>query len=167
MHPMIGPRWSTQRLTENLMVGGFPGYVWGWFHVPDFVVETVNWQNYLRACQLPFGGLLVTCVLFVMIRRFVPKRGELQLVRMFAAAAVACYYWYRIPALFGYGLFPDDGVLLNLTGALPEWWVALPRTLTTGLLVWWLVIHQSPVRHWADRPPLAKARATGGEIPED
>lgn len=157
IHPLLGPRAKIQRITETLLVGGFPGYVWGWFHVPDTTFATLSWENALSMLLYPFGGLVVTALLFVFIRHFSSRKNDLKLVRIFAAATVSCYYWYRIPALVGYGPIPDDGVLIDLSALLPEWWVWLPRLLTTTLFVWWLVIHQSPKRHWLDRPAFAKA----------
>jgi hypothetical protein len=153
MHPLLGPRSSTQRLTEALLVGGFPGYVWGWFHLPRMDATGLGWEELARSCALPFAAMAVTLALFVLLRHLAPDRSELTLVRVFAAATVACYYWYRIPALFGHGLWPGDGVLIDLRGLLPEWWVIVSRALTTGLFFWWLVIHTGTARAWAMRPP--------------
>jgi hypothetical protein len=88
----------------------------------------------------------------------VSRASERQLACVFGTAAITCYYWYRLPALFGYGLFPDDGVLLNLHGTPPEWWVPVARLLATGLFVWWLVLRKAPARHWLDRPEFALRR---------
>lgn len=157
MHSMLGPDWEPQVVAEALVVGAFPGFVWGWFHLPEWIGGNAGWQEFVQRTYLPFVGMAVTIALFAVLRRYVAKKHELVLVRAFAAATISCYYWYRIPALFGYGLFPNDGVLINLAGTLPDWWVILSRVLTTGLFVWWLVLHASPKRHWAHRPPLAES----------
>lgn len=165
IHPLIGPRGRMQWLTENLLVGGFPGFVWGWFHVPDSRFSGAGWPELLRAFALPLGGMAVTLAVFVVVRRFVPRKSERRLVRVFAAAAIACYYWYRIPALFGYGQFPDDGVLFDLHRMLPAWWVVVPRLLTTGLFVWWLVLRLGPAGHWLDRPAFAVRKSYAVSLP--
>lgn len=157
MHPLLAAPCWPQRIGEALLVGAFPGYVWGWFHVPDWTGATLTWRQFVEHYYPPLAGMLVTLALYLLVRSLIARRQELLLVRAFAAAAVSCYYWYRIPSLVGYGLFPDDGVLVNLAGTLPDWWVAVPRTATTALFVWWLVLHDAPRRHWADRPPLAES----------
>lgn len=157
MHPLAGARGGVQRLTEVLLVGGFPGFVWGWFQVQRIDAGGRGWQELAAVGAPPLAGLVLTLVLFVYIRHLVPARAELTLVRVFAAATVACYYWYRLPALFGFGLHPGDGVLIDLRGLLPEWWVIVARALTTGLFFWWLVFHKGRARSWSPRPPIDEA----------
>jgi hypothetical protein len=73
------------------------------------------------------------------------------LVRVFAAAAVSTYYWYRIPALAGFGPHPGTGQLCDLTAVLPD----LPmvsHVVTTAFFVWFLVIRGSSGLSWMMRP---------------
>jgi hypothetical protein len=153
MHPLGGTRGAIQRLTEVLLVGGFPGFVWGWFHLPYLDATSLGWHELTSACSQPFVAMALTLSLFVLVRHLVPAKAELTLVRVFAAATVSCYYWYRLPMLLGYGHFPGDGVLIDLRGVLPAWWVIVTRALTTGLFFWWLVFHTGPARSWSLRPP--------------
>jgi len=155
MHPLIGPRWNTQIAVELLTVGAFPGLVWGWFHMPDWEGGPLEGMAVLRQLFLPVASMAVSLAVFAALRRFVSKKHEITLVRGFAAAAVCCYYWYRVPGLLGFGYYPDDGVLIDLRGVWPAWWVAIPRTIITALFCWWLLLHSSPKRPWAHRPPLA------------
>ena len=39
------------------------------------------------------------------------------LPKVFAAAAVCTYYWYRLPALAGFGPHPGTGLLVDLTAS--------------------------------------------------
>ncbi len=68
-------------------------------------------------------------------------------------AAVGAYYWYRLPALFGFGLFSGDGMLVDLSGVLPAWTPVLMRLATTGLLLAWF-LRRAPRRSWLMRPDL-------------
>jgi len=158
VHPLMGNGGLSRRLAGLMMVGGFPGFIWGWFHVPDYA-GTQGWQHLGTAYGLPFAGLAVTLAAYVMLQRIVPSRHRLRLVRSFAAAAIACYYWYRVPALFGFGLdgFAKDGMLVDLTGVLPTWFPTASRIATTALFVWWLVGRTRANRAWGVRPEFAEA----------
>ena len=48
-----------------------------------------------------------------------PGTDRALLVKVFAATAVSTYYWYRIPALAGFGPNPGTGQLSDLTAVLP------------------------------------------------
>ena len=96
--------------------------------------------------------------LMVFLWRIFPARSHRMLIRVFAAVTVACYYWYRIPMLFGFGLYPGDGMLIDLQLVLPAWFPLASRIMTTSLFFIWIVI--SPLvsertRCWATRPPIA------------
>ena len=65
------------------------------------------------------------------------------------------YYWYRIPALAGFGVFPGDVMLVDLSGVLPPWFVPCSRLLTVALFAWWLFRDAAPGRSWLLRPPIA------------
>jgi hypothetical protein len=137
------------------MVGGFAGFVWGWFQVPDYAGGE-GWEHLAEAYGWPLGGLMATLVLFVLVRRVTGSNHLTLLVRVFAGAAIACYYWYRLPALFGFGPFPGDGMLIDLRETLPAWGPALSRTLTTAFFAWWLVGRRTSSRTWSVRPPIAE-----------
>ena len=60
MSPLAEPLTARHRALGVLMVGGFPGFVWGWFQVPDGDAgHAVHWAH---AFAWPLGAKLVTAV---------------------------------------------------------------------------------------------------------
>lgn len=159
IHPLTGDQTVAHRVAGVLLIGGFAGFIWGWFHVQDYV-GAEGWRNLPRAYGLPFAGMSVSLSAYLIVRRVVPAQSRELLIRAFAAAAISCYYWYRLPALFGFGPFPGDGMLVNLTAVLPAWFPVVSRILTTTLFVWWLVGRMNVRRAWAVRPPYAASTPT-------
>lgn len=139
-----------RKLTRAIIVGGFPGFVWGWFQVPDGIsitaAETWVW---------PFGGLAATMVLWWMLRSTLPKSDGRRLDALFAASAVSCYYWFRLPALFGYGVYPGDGMLVDLRGTVPPVAFDGARVALAIFFLWWMVIRTPTPRPWMFKPPQA------------
>lgn len=152
MHPLRAARSGPRRLAGTLMTGGFAGFVWGWFQVPDFR-DGEGWRHLDRIYAWPFAGAAATLVAFLLLRRLLGPRRERGLVLAFAGAAVACYYWFRLPALLGL-LDTRDGVLVDARALLPAWSVAALRTATTGFVFGWLAL-RGPGRSWTLRPPSA------------
>jgi len=144
-----------------LMVGAFPGFIWGWFHVADYAPGE-GWAHLGIAYAQPLAAGAVTLATFLLLRgRRNGTRSEAEslkderLVRAFATAAVACYYWYRLPMLFGFAPHPGDGMLINLTADLGAWFPMVCRLCTTALFVWWLMLRASAARSWGRRPAFA------------
>jgi len=135
INPLSSNIATYHKLTGLLMVGAFPGFVWGWFQVPDFPGIT-GVEQIIGIYMQPILGLSITSVLFLILWIFIP---EGTLISIFSAAAVSCYYWFRIPALFGFGIFPGDGMLINLTELLPEWSMTVAVIATTFFFFWWIV----------------------------
>jgi len=153
-HPMRVKRTYWHRWAKILMLGGFPGFIWGWFQVPDYSDRLIQ-AHFFGVYGYPLGGAVVTLALFLTLKHKIPSRQHLSLLRIFAASAVACYYWYRLPMLFGFGPFPGDGMLIDLRSALPETFPAISRLFTTSLFFWWLVLKPRKQRPWTIRPPMA------------
>lgn len=153
MNPLCAPPTTGHRLTATVLIGGFPGYVWGWFQVSDAVGH--DFGSIAQAYALPLAGLFTTLILYVALRDIVQPRHRDLLARCFAAAAVGCYYWYRLPMLMGFGAFPGEGVLIDLREVLPAWAPLALQVGTTALLVWWLVVRPALRRSWTMRPPYA------------
>lgn len=147
---------APRQLAGILMVAAFPGFIWGWFQVSDYT-GSEGWAHLAQAYGYPFAAAAATLALFLALRRAVPARHELLLRRTFAAAAIACYYWYRLPALFGFGPFPGDGMLVDLRSVLPASFPTISRIATTALFVWWLIGRRRIQRTWLIRPPYASA----------
>jgi len=158
--PDSSPRFAEQKTQERnlqsvattLLTGGLPGFIWGWFHVPD-----CRSGGDLRECAMAFGlpwaTLAITLVAYVLLRKLLPKSQEALLTNIFAAASISCYYWYRIPSLFGYGLFPQDGLLVDLTQALPLWSIMAAQVAAVAFFGWWLVLRSPEPSVWTMRPP--------------
>ena len=145
LHPLSGSRTASRRVGGALLAGGFPGFVWGWFQVPDgaAIAPAYAW---------PLASMAASLALFLALREILPPERRPLLIRVFAAAAVAAYYWYRIPALVGLGPFPADGRLVDLSASLPDWFPAASRTVTTALLAAWFLAPGMPRRSWTVRP---------------
>lgn len=158
MHPLRAPPTALHQWMGTVLTGGFAGYVWGWFQVADGA-------SLSEAFALPFAGMAVTLVLFLGMRALLPAGRDELLVRTFASAAVATYYWYRLPMLLGFGAHPGDGVLVDLSANLPEWTPHACRLATTALFGWWLVLRTpGHKRAWSVRPPYATGIADEPEV---
>jgi hypothetical protein len=153
MLPRRPSKFGYARVSGLLIAGGLPGFVWGWFHVPDHhgISEIAD---LLRVYEMPVAGLIATLTLYVVLLRL-KLASEPWLTRVFATAAVSCYYWYRIPSLFGYGQFAGDGRLFDAHGLMPDW-APLALTFTsTAFFVYWLLIRKPNEKSWVVRPSYA------------
>ena len=149
---------SLRRFAMLLMVGGFVGFIWGWFQVADYPFEAWGPEasaKLLSSYLWPIGGMAISLALYLTLKKSFPSDSGRLLERSFAAAAVACYYWYRLPALFGFGPHPGDGMLIDLTHSLPAWSVTISRVLTTLLFFYLLVGRRGRARSWTIRPPVS------------
>lgn len=134
------------------LTGAFPGFVWGWFQVPDYS-GAVSLSQIVNAFAWPWVGALVTYSVFLFGRRFLDKRFHSVWTSFFAGAAVACYYWFRIPALFGFGTFPGDGMLIDMNGTVPPWSIYLVQIPVSALFIWWFYFKNGEEqKEWAVRP---------------
>jgi ferredoxin len=160
MTPLLAPATRMEKWAGTIIVGGFAGFVWGWFHIPD-TTGGASLASMTTAYTLPMAGLGLSLAVFIAARRIIAAKYHLVLTRVFAAGAVAIYYWYRIPGLAGFGPIPGDGMLVDLAGTLPAWTVAASRAVTTGLFAWWFLRPAIRRHPWAVRPPFADA--AGGD----
>lgn len=151
MHPAVAKKNTWQKLSGMLMVGGFPGFVWGWFHVYDHH-KIVSWSQLTDIYFFPLSGTIISLLLFLLLKEILPRKMEQSLVNIFAAAAVSCYYWYRIPSLFGFGYYKTDGILVDLSHKIS------PATLTflvismSIIFFWWIVFNNKKTGSWLIRP---------------
>ena len=157
MHPLLSAKTLYHKISGYLIVGGFPGFVWGWFHVPDHAGLT-GFGQLKEIYMLPSLGAAATLILFILLRKMFSKTSEEKLISIFAAAAVACYYWYRIPSLVGFGLNENDGILVNLKNTLPQWIILAAVIGTTVFFFWWIVFHKKNKNSWVIRPEFAIER---------
>jgi hypothetical protein len=156
-HPAMVNKTALHRLGSFILIGGFPGYIWGWFQVQDYYFSE-GIHHLVEIFAYPFLGLLVSLLVFGLLNKLVSENGKPHLRNLFAASAVACYYWFRFPALFGFGIIPDDGVLVDLTHILPTWFPWVSGVMISAFFIWWIAIRPQPNRSWAVRPPFIADR---------
>lgn len=150
-HPGLSRKTPWHRLTGLLMIGGLPGFIWGWFQVPDHAsIESLS--AILSVYQYPLTGLLVSLAAYLLLKSITPVQWQRKLVGLFAASAVSCYYWYRIPALLGFGRFAKDGLLVDMRGIMSPHLVTGICIATTLFFFWWLAGREPNRRSWSIRP---------------
>lgn len=158
IHPLAAQKTTWHRMSGWLITGGLPGFIWGWFHVPDDL--SIGDMNSLWAVYAaPLMGMLATLFLYVLLTALLPEKWERKLVACFAAAGVSCYYWFRIPALLGFGRFSNDGLLLDMSATIPAVAVTGFTILITLFFFYWLVFRPFNKHSWAVRPMYADKSA--------
>jgi hypothetical protein len=141
MTPTLTGVTKVQQVLGNFLVGSFPGFVWGWFQVPDYPPQQVGSAEIITAYVWPLGACIVSYVVFKIgehIFRHKPNARAI-LHRIFAAAAVSTYYWYRLP---------------GPASLLPDWFPLASHLATTPFFFWFLVL-RSPKASWLKRPVMA------------
>lgn len=146
---------SMEKLAGLVMTGGFVGYIWGWYHVPDYL-QVGFWQVF-TAYAWPLGCGLISLTIYLSIRTQLAPAAIKEMNKVFATSAIICYYWYRLPSLIGMGLFPNDGVLINLSGVLPWWFPVLLKVASAMFFIWFMFIRNKnrQKRSWNVRPEYA------------
>jgi len=158
INPLSSQKTEYNKLSGLMIIGGLPGFIWGWFHVPDLITIT-RLEDFLSVYEKPMVGLAITAILYFNIDRVIKVQYKRKLISIFAAAGVSCYYWFRLPSLFGYGTYPDDGLLINLSSILPLWTVPAMHIISTGFFVYWLVIRKPNNKSWVIRPEFGIKKA--------
>ena len=152
MHPLVTDPNRLSRALGHILTGSFVGFVWGWYRIPDYT-GAISTGDAVAAFAWPLGAGLASLSLYGIVwRTLCHSTAERRLlVRIFAAAAVSTYYWFRIPALTGFGPHPGSGMLIDLSADWPllPW---LSRTITTGFFAWFLLWRQDPGFGWTRRP---------------
>jgi hypothetical protein len=151
MNPRISGKNIYQRFSAGLIIGGLPGFVWGWFHVPD-AGQLSNFRDLATVYTQPILGLAVTLLIYGILLKTLPVKAGKKLTAVFAAAAVSCYYWFRIPALLGFGQFARDGMLVDLKASIPEWVILAFTTILSLSFFYWMVIRKANNNSWLIRP---------------
>ncbi len=151
IHPAAVKKTVYNRLSALLTIGGLPGFIWGWFQVPDYT-GVITLSHVIDVYKLPFAGLAVTFTIYSILKEYWGKKSERMLISIFAATAVSTYYWYRIPILFGFGQFGHDGLLVNLTNIVPAWAIGAITVITTIFFFSVLVLRKVNHKSWLIRP---------------
>ena len=141
MTPTVTGATKAQQFLGNFMVGSFPGFVWGWFQVRDYSPHEVGTQEIITAYVWPLGACLVTYAVFKIGEHILRRNDKARAIlhRVFAAAAISTYYWYRLP---------------GPASLLPDWFPLLSRVVTTPFFFWFVVL-RSPKVSWLKRPVMA------------
>lgn len=157
MNPAVTGPGRVEKAVGHVMVGGFAGFIWGWYRIPDYRAA-VGAAEIISAYAWPFGCALVTLALYGWAtRRFCTTPADRRLlIKLFATAAVCTYYWYRIPLLAGFGPHPGSGMLWDLHRALPDLSL-VSRTLTTSFFIWFILLRDDPHASWMQRPDAVPA----------
>ncbi|WP_288072735.1 cbb3-type cytochrome c oxidase N-terminal domain-containing protein [Hydrotalea sp.] len=150
-HPGKAHKSLLQKINALLIIGGLPGFIWGWFQVPD-IQSPIPHFNALSTYGLPWIGATASIILFLFLVSFLDKKSTEILIQMYAAAGVSIYYWYRIPELFGFSKFSNDGLLISLKNSLPQWVVTLFVITIIAIFIWWLVFKKPTKKSWLIRP---------------
>lgn len=157
IRPDSSHKTTYHRISGFLTIGGLPGFIWGWFHEPD-VLRPPGGSNLIDVYAMPFLGLVFTLLLFWVLTKLLSAEQGKIVTAIFAATAVSCYYWYRLPSLLGFGKYPNDGFLVNLNDSLPLWSISLMTICTSIFFFYWIVFRQPGRNSWVIRPAFAKRR---------
>ncbi len=141
MTPTLTGPTRIQQWLGNFLVGSFPGFVWGWYQTPDYAPQDVGAAEIVAAYAWPLGAALVTYLLFRIGQFVLHDRQDARATmhRMFAAAAISTYYWYRLP---------------GPASMLPDWFPLVSHLVTTPFFFWFLVL-RAPKVSWLTRPVMA------------
>jgi hypothetical protein len=139
--PTAGMPTKVQQVLGNFLIGSFPGFVWGWYQVQDYPPDQVDTQAVMTAYAWPLGACIVSYVVFRLGEHVLRHKPDARTVmhRMFAAAAISTYYWYRLP---------------GPASLLPDWFPLVSHLVTTPFFFWFLVL-RSPKVSWLKRPVMA------------
>ena len=151
IHPKAATKTFYHRLSGTLIIGGLPGFIWGWFHVPD-QTQFTNLITFLSVYEMPMLGFSVSFAIFLLLSNIIQARYERKMIRFFAATGVSCYYWYRLPELFGFGGFAKDGLLIDLSNSVPLWSITLLTVMVTLFFFYWLQFRKQHKNSWVIRP---------------
>ncbi len=133
-----------------VLTGFFPGFVWGWYNVPSYS----GWEGFSHlhvAYGLPFGVGGLTLALYLALRAVSPKHEDLA-ARIFAAAAIMTYYWFRLPPIFGIGA-PHAAMIVDISPWLPAWSATALRIFELVAFSWLMLGRTSERRAWETAPP--------------
>ena len=150
MNPTVTGASRAERLAGQVMTGGFAGFVWGWHQVGD-LTGPASACAIAQAYAWPFAGGALSLLLYVALDHGLPALSRRQLVKVFAWAAVTLYYWYRLPALMGFGAHPGTGMLVDWTSQ-GEWLAWSVQAGSTIFLTWFMLIRKASAGSWLLRP---------------
>jgi len=142
--PQLTPTMTATKFQQglgNVLVGSFPGFVWGWYQVKDYAPGQVDAEAIVTAYAWPLGAGIVSYVVFKLAEHILRHKADARAIlhRVFAAAAISTYYWYRLP---------------GPASLLPDWFPLVSHMVTTPFFFWFMVL-RSPKVSWLKRPVMA------------
>ena len=160
--PNINPRASRKtiwhHITGYMITGGFPGFIWGWFHVPDQNdISTLGVD--LTAFRYPLLGMGISLFIYFLLDQWLSWKNQagsqgairLRLNSVFSASSLTIYYGFRIPQLFGFGQFGNSGMLVDLHELIPKWVISLTISILSLFFFYWLVFRGLNKKSWTKR----------------
>jgi len=159
MTPVLTNNNELEKKLGLILTGGFFGYVWGWYQVPDYF-GSIQFSQVVNAFLWPIGGFITSAGIFLTLCTRISKEMKAACVRLFAVAAVSCYYWYRLPVLFGWSKLANNGVLVDLSNTLPSWFPDLLQLLTSAFFIWFMLIRRTDKKSWSRRPAYSSLSKT-------
>jgi hypothetical protein len=158
MTPRSASKTIWHRISGWMVVAGLPGFIYGWFRVPDSA-GLGSMGSMIEVYRAPLIGFIVSSALYFFLTSVFGRKSQPFINSVFAASGVSIYYIFRIPALLGFGINHKDGLLIDLHGVVASW---LPFGLTmvsTAFFFYWLVIRKPNKESWVVRPAYANKQA--------
>ncbi len=150
LHPANAAQGKPALISGLILTGGFPGFIWGWYQVPTYE----GWQGFYNlhvAYGFPLAAMAASLCAFMGVRAMLKPDYHRTLVRVFAAAAVIVYYWFKAPVMLGFGADPSSS-LIDLHSVLPASTPVIMRAACIALFGFLLVLKPHAGRVWAARP---------------
>jgi len=88
MQPNKTQKHRLHQFNTWLIVGGLPGFIYGWFQVPDNTITTFTLHDFISYYASPFIGLLISIIVYTILYFSIKKIHHQKLVSIFAAASV-------------------------------------------------------------------------------
>jgi hypothetical protein len=158
--PRTAVRTPLGRSVGIVLIGCFPGFVWGWYNVPTYTGMD-GFAHLQVAFGLPYLAGALTLILYLVLRKASSNHEDL-LTSIFAAAAIITYYWFRLPPIFGIG-DPAKAMIVDLSAHLPTWSAAALHIIELVAFTWLMVIRPAKRLAWEFPTPL-DVEISGGRI---
>jgi hypothetical protein len=118
--------YTNLKIMERVTVGGFPGFIWGWFQVPDYSYP-IKWEHLLNAYFWPLSGLIISLMIYELLRKGIKEENYYFIQLLFSFISITSYYWYRLPEALALNV--SEGTLLFIVRGLIilffSWWFFL------------------------------------------
>lgn len=121
-----------ERLTKFFIVGAFPGFIWGWFQVPN-ISNNIILKLFISSYTFSVYGMVCSGVIYLVMKQLIEGR---LLVKLFSATSISMYYWFKCSIIFKDSVKPN-----NIIGG-----------LVVFFFFYWIVIRRPKNETWLIRP---------------